>query len=950
MPRSSASHLEILESRIAPAVFYVSPNAPLAVHKDGKTTVEAGDAASATAVGASFALPMKAGDSLVFDTNDDGVNNAGDVLLLKVTAGKALAFLTDAGDGTGNWTAADGKYESNELTGLALGPGFKGSGSSVSGPVVTALDSMGHFTIGANLTMTNSSIAGLTLTGKIAGDLLAGGSISGVIITGATTPAFETQVSLDGMIVTGSKTASRTVSFNHGATTFTTDVASGVAGGDISQVTLAHGLIGLKAGVGASAVNGGGGKGGSITGVTVTESVTGYTVEAGNGGAVTGAGQAGAGGSVFGSFAMAPGSLYDLVFSAGRGGSSANGSAGAGGSITKTTLTVSDPAHGLTLAAGAGGDASQKGNGGAGGAITGLHLTTGDLASLSVSSGLGGKSATTAGNAGAGGALSGTVSVGGLSSSSIFQSGGGGAGYAKGGAGGALAVDFDASNSTALVAFKTGLGGDARSSAGSAASGAGGAISGSVKLHGTSSGVTFLAGAGGTVPDGKAGAGGSISKLSITDLVPSAGSISVKAGAGGALSSSTSGAHTAGAGGAITNFSLANKGGITGFDLASGQGGNVSAGAGKAGAGGAVTGVVVANDAQATGAFTIHSGEGGAALSVGTGGASGNVSKVTIDDSFGAMANFEVYAGVSTASINGPKFSFNTMAGGGSAGRGGDVGSISTVNLNKAAGASDNSHFIVGRAGPAGPSGSGVDAHAGNGGSISGITGLVGTLDIVGSDGGASSDGFGGAGASISNVKVTTSGPGHYVHLIAAGNGGASGVLANQDGNLGGAGGSVSKITVDGDIGNVTSKFGMNTTNTSMGGISAGMGGAVFQAGVAGVNGSVKDIDVGTHTIAAIIAGRTSNVLTYANAVTKISGLKAGAIGADTGLSGTGSQPGTKPGTTFDFNEGGSNNTFEPDDAHDPTDGDVAIDGLVLVKKGGYMGPAGVTPLLLIEV
>ena len=122
-----------------------------------------------------------------------------------------------------------------------------------------------------------------------------------------------------------------------------------------------------------------------------------------------------------------------------------------------------------------------------------------------------------------------------------------------------------------------------------------------------------------------------------------------------------------------------------------------------------------------------------------------------------------------------------------------------------------------------------------------------------------------------------------------------------------------------------------------MGGLLAGQGGSVAGIVDAAKNGSI--LGVSATRIAAILAGAPgASALTADNAVKKITlGSGVTTIGADTGSAGfsfTDNVSGPNP----------SNGTFLLGD------GDTAIDGLVIVKTGGFTPPAGVTPLKLITV
>jgi hypothetical protein len=153
--------------------------------------------------------------------------------------------------------------------------------------------------------------------------------------------------------------------------------------------------------------------------------------------------------------------------------------------------------------------------------------------------------------------------------------------------------------------------------------------------------------------------------------------------------------------------------------------------------------------------------------------------------------------------------------------------------------------------------GQGGESLAGTGGAganISGVTGKVGFLAAIAGDGG---DGLsGGAGGSVQGFKLTAS---IAVQQIRAGSGGTAEV-----GGVAGVGGSIADINVRGDIGNFEQPFGIDLDE--MGGLIAGMGG-----GGGAANGSVTNVQA--TRIAAIFAANsqtTASNLTLQNAVTSI--------------------------------------------------------------------------------
>jgi hypothetical protein len=143
------------------------------------------------------------------------------------------------------------------------------------------------------------------------------------------------------------------------------------------------------------------------------------------------------------------------------------------------------------------------------------------------------------------------------------------------------------------------------------------------------------------------------------------------------------------------------------------------------------------------------------------------------------------------------------------------------------------------------------------------------------------------------------------VRSIEAGNGGA--------GVIGGAGGSVNTVTVAGDIGDYSAAFGF--TPTGMGGLSSGIRGD----GVGNAqNGLVSNITA--DRIAAVVAGGGYQ---NADAVSSISLIHTSSIGAD--INGNG---------VFDFIK----SPTPPHVLFNAADGDIPIDGLVVVAAGGING------------
>ena len=557
-------------------------------------------------------------------------------------------------------------------------------------------------------------------------------------------------------------------------------------------------------------------------------------------------GKAGAGGSVVGVNAES----IEITLRAGDGGNSANGAAGAGGSVSNPATFVS--ANGtsvsprlvaettLEITVGKGGSAvggagSKLASGGAGGSISGLALSLakGEVKLLTGAGGDG-----NGGNGGNGGAISG-LSVTALS--------------------GSLSVD-------------TGTGGSALS--GKMRAGAGGSISNfkhalelspEQEAEETSYFVSINTGRGGNAPQGFAGAGGSLSGVTLTldgadrtfnaplkdpplvdAQLDSTVSVTVETGDGG------NGA-VGGAGGAVSNFSS-----VSVFDqqtedgqvrvnyvtmtLVSGSGGSGSGGAG--GSGGSIS-FAPAGVAGITGydpdaelpadnpdgvGLRVVAGFGGAGSTIG--GAGGSISNLTAKNakfvSGGVITNTHLGAAIIAAGQGGTGATLD-------GGRGGEVSQLSlAVEAGKfESGLAAITSGAGGAGGSAGKGGAGgairdsylatvngaflISSGAGGAGAKGGgAGGLVASIEInvpqvtsgeaaiiLGGDGGAATDGgaIGGAGGDISKI-TNRKDVNSAIDLIQAGNGGASA------GGSGGRGGNVSSIQTVGFLGKPSSASG----------------------------------------------------------------------------------------------------------------------------------------------
>ncbi|MGB8166934.1 MAG: hypothetical protein WCF18_05545, partial [Chthoniobacteraceae bacterium] len=168
-----------------------------------------------------------------------------------------------------------------------------------------------------------------------------------------------------------------------------------------------------------------------------------------------------------------------------------------------------------------------------------------------------------------------------------------------------------------------------------------------------------------------------------------------------------------------------------------------------------------------------------------------------------------------------------------------------------------------------------------------------------------------------------------YLQAVVAGSGGDS------TNGAGGVGGSVTFVKTNRDIGNFAAPFGGDSAGSAFdqsGGIFAGVGGLGTGA-VRAAAGNVTDIKAAR--IASILAAgfrQAPNQLTNANAANSIARITATAIGSDLGAVG------------FDFTNAGAAGFHLGD-------GDTALDGLVIVKAGGFdSATIPAIPLLKIEV
>lgn len=938
-----AHAVEVLEARIAPALLFLSGTARAVVDAKG---ADVNVATAATDVGATVAALLKTGDSLVLDTNGNGALDSGEVVYAKVTGGKALIFAKD-GDSTLGFGA-------DEITGVAMGNGAKMTiAGDVHGSVSTVLDPQGNLT---KTTLQNASIAGLTVSGRVLGDVTAGKNLSHVSIGAQATGA---AVGVSRVLV-GTAASGGSLSFDGGATSFSpifSFAKEAEAGGSISDVTVYKGVDQVLAGGGNVSSTGKGGAGGSISKLKLIDAVAKFDVNGGSGGNSTAAnGIGGNGGKISGvtlGFSSDSATPIDKRIGTVRGGNGGTGnSGGAGGDLTRLSADFQvDALHWFYFGGGSGGSGTgggQKGNGGNGGSATNVTATgTAKLDSVSIYGGSGGNAGVNGnGKGGNGGQVQHvTYSALGGQYPLYVYSGDGGKGGGKGTGG-----------STGNVDDVTGSMGDTRGSgvvlsgnAGDSPLGKGGSSGKVSRVHLTAGATTNQAAGGGlSLGSGAAGNGGTqggttgdVVNCSITATGFTTDGIHVFSATGG-------NGVIGGKSGKISGVKIQFAGAGADVDVIASNGGQALSGAG--GTGGDVSGVTISETSGTYTKIRILGGNGGSSGSGnGQGGNGGTIAKSTFNANGAAGSGFEMVAGnggngsgsgkgglggkivsvdlkssialTGTALVAGGQGGNSTGAGG----KGGASGSVNDVELDLAG----SVVFVEGgnAPNPAGSAGgTGSSSAGGAGGSVTGIKGTVGTL-IAAAGSGGSAEGKGGAGGSIANIKLTA--VSQFVRLVRAGDGG--------NGAVGGKGGSISNVDVAGDIGDFTSSFGISAgSNTGMGGLISGLGG--FSGGLASIanNGAISK--VAATRIATILAGAPSPInLSEGNAVPKISGLtRVTAIGAD-----------VNGNTVLDFTDNPAG-SHPANGIYQLGDNDTLIDGVVIVAKGKLL--TTVVPFKLFEV
>ena len=727
--------IEPLEARIAPATILLRSHDAV-VMKAGQL-VDVGDDAMAAWAGSDLALPVKAGDVLVFDADDDGRYEpaAGEFVLAKITGGRGFVHFTDR--------LGDGSFDPSDITGLVVGNGFSGTFSrTIHGSVVAGLTFDGIFDFFAE----RNNIAGLTVHGGVDGDILASGSISHVTVDDPTGFAHS------GIrAIRAGSAAEGEFSLDGGTTLQTTGLPATLGrltGADISMVRVAGGVAGISAGHGY-----GGGRGGNIADVIIGRTA-GTVVEAGHAltdGALP-AGAGGVGGSVSKLQVLGAQDGAEIIVAGGMGGVGL-ASSGAGGSVTELDFQLDAARLGNLLIVGGGGGNADGAEttgaaGGRGGNVAKVSIQTLQLDPV-------GTNIVVQGGAGGGGDLLFIEAVTREKEVKVVDPDGFGFHYeyvtvvvspaihraGAGGAGGAvsdLAIEILSGDriGTAEVEVRGGDGGQSPGKNG----GVGGAVARAV-IDGAA-GLRIYGGNGGEALEGAGGAGGSLSTLSLE--CPSFARVDVAAGAG------AGGGLAGGHGGSVVGLKATGER-VLSFGVAAGPGGgaDIASLAGKGGGGGSVASVAVRVSSIED--LGIASGSGG-----GGGG----------------------------RTITHPVTGVETEQGG----AGGAAGSVANVTIEALDGTADSRGGVQGGTGGGGM----VKRPGGDGGSIRQLT-VRGVADVFIS-GGAGGDGNntsgGGAGGSVAQVVMS----GFTFATFSGGSGGSGNFVSGA----GGVGGSVEMLDLRG--------------------------------------------------------------------------------------------------------------------------------------------------------
>ena len=815
--------IEPLEARIAPATILLRSHDAVVV-KAGQL-VDVNDAAMAAWAGSGLAVPVKAGDVLVFDRDDDGRYEpaAGEFVLATIAGGRGFVHFTDR--------ANDGAFDPSDITGVVAGNGFSGTfNRTIHGSVVAGLTLDGTFDFFAE----RNNIAGLTVHGGVDGDILASGSISRVTVddpvgfshSGVRSiragSAAEGEFSLDGGLT-----------FQPTGSLLPLDR---VIGTDISIVRVAGAVEAIYAGDGF-----GGGRGGSIADVIIGRT-NGTNIWAGQALDYSGilpAGAGGVGGSVSKLKVLGAQDGAHISVAGGAGGVG-RASSGAGGSVTDLDFQLGAARIGSIVIGGGGGGIAygvetNGAAGGRGGNVAKVRIEV--LQNVDAGTGI----YVAGGDGGEGGLFFAEavtrekevkvvdpdgfgfhyeyVTV--LVSPAIHRAGAGGAGGAVSDV--AIRVLAGDAISEAEVEVRGGDGGLAAGKAG----GAGGAVA--RMLVAGASQLQVYGGNGGATPDGVGGVGGAVSTLSLE--CPSFARVSVFGGSGG------EGGLGGGHGGNIVGLKAIGER-LLNFGVFAGSGGGAGSSnlAGGGGAGGSVASVAVRVSSVEDFAVISGNGGGGGARVIqhpvtavetvrgGAGGAAGSVSKITLearDDispsiasvlgGDGGNGNQErpggaggavkevVLRGFASAFIRGGAGGEGTnWTGGGGAG-----GSVELIELRGGASGGRGLSITGGNGGHGGAAGRG-----GAGGAIAEVRARLdgGAVEFYGGNGGAGNSveiygsegevtrvlrGAGGLGGPISDVAITATGVDRPVYQFFAGGGGGSGY-----GAVGAAGGAIARLQV----------------------------------------------------------------------------------------------------------------------------------------------------------
>ncbi len=722
------SSLEILETRIAPAILFVSATS-LEVNDSSGASAEdtAAETEARVFAGSTVAVSLAKGDKLVFDTNHNLKSDKGDLTLLTVSKGSAIAFLTDL-DG-------DGRFDPNEITGLAVSDGFGAKiGTDISGSIVTALKADGSLNVlHTDLLVTPGSIDWLTVQGAISGRLLAEGSISNVKI-GSSLYGAQFLPSVEA-IQTGSAAATGSISFSGPLKSLDlnrTGVMPGMDGGDITNISLANGAIQIRAGDGESGAPmlPDGGAGGSISGVTITQNVHPLEILAGNGGGGFGESSGGNGGAVSKVTITSKAQTGDIRIHAGAGGEIISGignsMAGKGGDVSAVKLDVAKLSGDFALLAGSGAMSGGTAASSDGGSVREVNLKIGSLTgTMQVVAGQGGSGGSSGNSGGNGGDLTGvTANIIDATGLLVVASGLGGSqgtpsSSGNGGDGGEIR-DLKFASSGAILGDLMIVSGDGGNSAGGTG-GTGGAIhDSSMRLGLTAGDVTVTAGTGGNGVS--AGNGGMIDRFSIrAELMGN--SVEIQGGDSGA----NQGTGTAGVAGDVRNVSIVAD--LVGeIEVRAGDGRDALQN-GDGGEGGNLRDVDVRITKEVLGNVLLTAGKGGSGVESGAGGRGGSVSGLSLQAG-------KILEDVTIASGNGGNGG-TAGAANGEGGAGGDLSKVKVVIQREVTG-----DLVL----TAGAGGTGDLAGASHGGNVSGLSVKAGAAGVLGvAAGNGASSGTGGS-------------------------------------------------------------------------------------------------------------------------------------------------------------------------------------------------------------